>query len=148
MVASIHEREKRITQLAYHDGETRLPNRRALERSLAATTQQERLYLAAIGVDRFAHVRGAIGYTLAGDVAAHARRALGARWCRTRRWRGFPATCWASPSSPPTTPTHASAPRAVVNNLEQPLSLDGQVVDVNVTIGVAQPRARTKPPPP
>ena len=78
MTDAIRERERRITQLAYHDAETRLPNRAALERRLAAATQPKRLYLAAIGVDRFAHVRGAIGYAHA---AALIRR-LGGRLAR------------------------------------------------------------------
>nr|HRK65312.1 HAMP domain-containing protein [Terricaulis sp.] len=75
MIDAIREREKRITQLAYHDSETRLPNRAALERRLAAAQQPGRLYLAAIGVDRFADVRGAIGYAHAGGLI----RRLGVR---------------------------------------------------------------------
>ena len=75
MTGAIRERERRITQLAFHDSETRLPNRVALERKLNAAARPERLYLAAIGVDRFAHVRGAIGYSLAGELV----RQLGGR---------------------------------------------------------------------
>src|SRR5690606_37816765 len=44
MIEAIREREKRITQLAYHDSETRLPNRLALERRLAGAQQPGRLY--------------------------------------------------------------------------------------------------------
>ena len=78
MIGAIRDRERRITQLAYHDTETRLPNRLALERKLAASTQPKKLFLAAIGVDRFAHVRGAIGYAHAGALI----RRLGARLAR------------------------------------------------------------------
>lgn len=143
MVATLQEREKRITHLAYHDVETRLPNRRALERSLAA--QQKRPYLAAIGVDRFAHVRGAIGYALAGALM----HKLGARLARVA-----PNAPMARLSSDVLgvaflAADDADARRraaAIVHNLEQPVSLDGQVVDVNVTLGVAQPRGKDEAP--
>jgi EAL domain-containing protein (putative c-di-GMP-specific phosphodiesterase class I)/GGDEF domain-containing protein len=140
MIAAIREREKRITHLAYHDAETRLPNRLALERRLAAT-QSQRLYLAAIGVDRFSHVRGAIGYRLAGALM----RKLGARLARfapnapmARLSSDVLSVAFLANSE---TDARMRA-QALASNLEQPLSLDGQVVDMTVTIGIAQPRTR------
>lgn len=141
MIEAIRERERRITQLAYHDSETRLPNRLALERRLGAAQQQQRLYLAAVGIDRFAHMRGAIGYELAGAML----RTLGARLAHL------------VPNAPSGLLSHdmlgvaflahddADAhkrARALLANLEQPLSLEGQELDVAVTIGLAQPRAK------
>lgn len=134
-------RERRITHLAYHDVETRLPNRLALERRLTAATQPDRLYLAAVGVDRFSHMRGAIGYALAGAMV----RTLGGKLARL------------APNAPVSrlssdvlgvaflADNEADARRlaeAFAANLEQPLSFEGQVIDVQVTIGIAQPRAK------
>jgi EAL domain-containing protein (putative c-di-GMP-specific phosphodiesterase class I)/GGDEF domain-containing protein len=70
MAAEIRERERRITHLAMHDQETNLPNRLALDRAveaLAAEAAQSGLKVAvlSINVNRFTHVRGAIGYALA-----------------------------------------------------------------------------------
>lgn len=145
MIGAIGEREKRIMQLAYHDAETRLPNRLALERKLGAATQVKRLYLAAIGIDRFAHVRGAIGYTLAGMLV----RKLGGRLARI-----VPNAPMARLSSDTlcvafladNEPDARKRGHALISNLEQPLALDGQVVDVNVSVGIAQPRAKEETP--
>lgn len=138
MTAAIRERERRITQLAFHDGETRLPNRVALERKLNAAARPERLYLAAIGVDRFAHVRGAIGYTLAGELVrqlggrlAHlAPNAPMARLSSDVLGVAFIATSEADA---------LKRAHALIANLEQSVSLGEQVVDVHVSIGIAQP---------
>ncbi|MBL8546356.1 MAG: EAL domain-containing protein [Hyphomonadaceae bacterium] len=138
MTGAIRERERRITQLAFHDGETRLPNRVALERKLNAAARPERLYLAAIGVDRFAHVRGAIGYTLAGELV----RQLGGRLAHLA-----PNAPMARLSSDVlgvafiATSEHDALKRAdaLIANLEQSVSLGEHVIDVHVTIGIAQP---------
>jgi EAL domain-containing protein (putative c-di-GMP-specific phosphodiesterase class I)/GGDEF domain-containing protein len=145
MINTIRERERRITHLAYHDAETRLPNRLALERRLAGAPQPERLYLAAIGVDRFAHVRGAIGYALAGTLI----QTLGARLARL-----VPNAPVGRLSSEVLgvaflAGNEADARKradAIVANLEESLSLEGQIVDVGVTIGLAQPRAKGETP--
>ncbi len=138
MTGAIRERERRITQLAFHDSETRLPNRVALERKLNAAARPERLYLAAIGVDRFAHVRGAIGYSLAGELVrqlggrlAHlAPNAPMARLSSDVLGVAFIATSEADA---------LKRAHALVANLEQSVSLGEQIVDVHVTIGIAQP---------
>ena len=145
MAGAIRERERKISQLAYHDGETRMPNRVALERRLAGAANAERLYLAAIGVDRFAHVRGAIGYSLAGILV----RTLGERLARL-----VPNAPVARPSSDVLcvaflSDDDADARRraeALIIALEQPVSLEGHELDVHVSIGVAQPRVRGETP--
>ena len=81
MAAEIRERERRITHLAMHDAETNLPNRLALDRAveaMAPTALEQGLKVAvlALGVDRFTHVRGAIGYTLAGAMIGEIGQAL------------------------------------------------------------------------
>ena len=145
MSEAIKEREKRISQLAYYDAETRLPNRVAVERRLTATNQPERLYLAAVGVDRFAHVRGAIGYRLTGVLM----RTLGARLAQI-----VPNAPVARLSSDVMCVAfladgEAGAKKigdALAANLEETLSLEGQNVDINVSIGIAQPRAKDEAP--
>jgi diguanylate cyclase (GGDEF)-like protein len=81
MASEIRERERRITYLALHDAETNLPNRLSLERAIEAMAPQamangEQVVFAALGVDRFPHVRGAIGYTLTGALMAEVGSAL------------------------------------------------------------------------
>jgi len=81
MAAEIRERERRITHLALHDAETNLPNRLSLERAIEAMAPKaaaagQRVAFVALGVDRFTHVRGAIGYTLAGALMAEVGQAL------------------------------------------------------------------------
>jgi EAL domain-containing protein (putative c-di-GMP-specific phosphodiesterase class I)/GGDEF domain-containing protein len=122
-----------------------LPNRVALERKLNAAAQPERLYLAAIGVDRFAHVRGAIGYALAGELVrqlggrlAHlAPNAPMARLSSDVLGVAFIATSEADA---------LKRAGALIANLEQPVSLGEQVVDVHVSIGVAQPASKNETP--
>jgi EAL domain-containing protein (putative c-di-GMP-specific phosphodiesterase class I)/GGDEF domain-containing protein len=145
MIDTIRERERKITQLAYHDTETRLPNRLALERRFAAAQHPQRLYLAAIGVDRFAHMRGAIGYALAGNVL----RTLGGRLARLvpnapmgQLSNDMLGVAFLAEDE---ADAHKRA-RALVSNLEEPLMLDDQELDVTVTIGLAQPRAKGESP--
>lgn len=145
MIDAIRQREQRITHLAYHDAETRLPNRLALERRLAAATQPGRLYLAAIGVDRFADVRGAIGYAQ----AAALMQRLGARLGRlapngplARLSSDVLGIAFIAESED----AARKRAEALVGHLEQPFSIDGHVIDINVSVGIAQPRCRDETP--
>ena len=74
MAGEIREREADMIRQALHDGETGLPNRRALERAiqmrLAAIGPDEQVIISAIGFDRFPAVRAAIGYELATELVA------------------------------------------------------------------------------
>lgn len=60
-------RERRMAYLTLHDPESGLPNRTALEQDIAAMQASDdgsMLLVAALGIDRFTQVRGAIGYEL------------------------------------------------------------------------------------
>jgi diguanylate cyclase len=73
MSGEIAAREKRIIHLAQHDNETGLPNLRALQNrigELRAGAAPEHIFGAAIGVDRFQHLRGAIGHALSARLIA------------------------------------------------------------------------------
>lgn len=76
MLGEIRARERRISDLAYHDSETDLPNRHAFERAIGQRAAEGKPFaVAALGVDRFQYVRGAIGYRMANDLLAE----IGAR---------------------------------------------------------------------
>jgi diguanylate cyclase len=138
MTGALRDRERKIMHLAFHDAETRLPNRLALERRLAAAPPAG-LYLAVFGVDRFAQIRAAIGY-------AHAEtliKRLGARLAQL-----IPNKLMARLSSDTLAIAYlaksdadaAQRAAALAAGLEQPLSVDGQVIDISASVGVAQPR--------
>ncbi|HWA00005.1 MAG TPA: EAL domain-containing protein [Caulobacterales bacterium] len=142
MAAAIQEREHRITRLALHDAETGLPNRLAVERRLqAGMGAGPRLHVAAVGVDRFAPVRGAIGYAHAETLMQRLGERIGAlaqdapmgRLSSDMLVVAFLAE-------------DESAARRRLRKLqvalEQPVSIDGQLVDIAVSIGVA--RAKPK----
>jgi diguanylate cyclase len=140
MVDALRDRERKIMHLAFHDGETGLPNRLALERRLAAAPAQS-VFIAAVGIDRFAQIRAAIGYA---HTEALVRR-LGARLARL-----IPGSASARLSSEVLAiafraqsedDAHRRA-SALLMHLERPLELEGQAIDVTVTIGIAAPRAK------
>lgn len=141
--AAISGRDKRVAQLAYYDAETRLPNRSAIEHRLTATHQPERLYLAAIGVDRFSQLRSAIGYRLTGVLM----RMLEARLAEI-----VPSAAIARLSSDAMCVAFLSDDQAsarqhadsLVAKLEETLSLESQSVDVNVSVGLAAPGAKNE----
>lgn len=67
MSGEIAAREKRIIHLAEHDQETGLPNMRALDARLAGVRlahDPATIFGAVLGVNRFDHVRSAIGHAL------------------------------------------------------------------------------------
>jgi EAL domain-containing protein (putative c-di-GMP-specific phosphodiesterase class I)/GGDEF domain-containing protein len=138
MASGIRARELEITHLAMHDQETDLPNRRALEELITAMTAsgEGRLVVAALGVDRFAHVRGAIGYGLAAAVIAE----IGSR---------LASLCPGQPLARLSTDVlglaflaedvQAAQRRAaeILARLEGPLSLGDNTIDVSLTLGLA-----------
>ncbi len=146
MAAAIQEREQKITRLALHDSETDLPNRLAIERRLQPSMNAgARLHVAAIGVDRFAHVRGAIGYAhaealmrqLGQRIVALAHDAPMARISSDILIVAFTAE---------DEPASRRRLRKLQLALEQTLSLDGQLIDVAVSIGVAQAKPKDDAP--
>ena len=139
MADAIGARERRITHLALHDVDTDLPNREALARQTATLVEQagaERVFVAALGVDRLTHVRGAIGHALFGELM----RELGARLSKlapdTRPARlttailgiAFEAECEAQA---------VARAEGLRQALERPLRLKDHMVDVSLTLGLA-----------
>jgi EAL domain-containing protein (putative c-di-GMP-specific phosphodiesterase class I)/GGDEF domain-containing protein len=138
MATEIRDRERRITHLALHDGDTGLPNRLALERVVEALSDlpQGQVYVAALGVHRFDHLRGAIGYQL----AAQAVRLIGNRLGGLAPTSGVARVASdvlgfvliaADPAG-----AGEDAQRLMVE-LEAPLNVGGDVIDVSLHLGLA-----------
>jgi EAL domain-containing protein (putative c-di-GMP-specific phosphodiesterase class I)/GGDEF domain-containing protein len=139
MSAEIREREKRITHLAMHDSETDLPNRFALEQQiepLAEDVDDGLLMVAALGVDRFPHVRGAIGYGLASALV----REIGAklRWLHPEHRVARLSTDVLGLAFVADDVASAQAMMLrLLSTLEGPVQLGGTTVDVALTVGLA-----------
>ncbi len=139
MAAAIGERERRITHLALHDAETNLPNRTALEREIIGLIEQvgeDQVFVAALGVDRFADMRGAIGHALFAELIA----ALGARVAQRdgglRSARLSTAALGLAFSAPDPARALVFADEIRLA-LSEPLRLAENTVDVGLTVGVA-----------
>jgi EAL domain-containing protein (putative c-di-GMP-specific phosphodiesterase class I)/GGDEF domain-containing protein len=138
MATEIRDRERRITHLALHDGDTGLPNRLALERAVEALSDLPpgQVYVAALGIHRFDHLRGAIGYAL----AAQAVRMIGARLAGLA-----PASSVARVASDvlgfvlvAADPDAAQDDAArLMAQLEAPLNVGGDAIDVTLHLGLA-----------
>ncbi len=140
MAGEIRQREAEMTRQALHDGETGLPNRRALERAIEARLAHlapgEQVVISAIGFDRFPAVRAAIGYELATELVAK----LGQRVADT-----VPGVtvgrlttsilCTLSATNDLNTVLHRAD--GFLPGLETPILIGGEPVDVHITHGLA-----------
>ncbi len=138
MATEIRDRERRITHLALHDGETGLPNRLALERVVEALSDLPpgQVYVAALGIHRFDHLRGAIGYALAAQVVRMIGNRLGGLTPASGVARiasdvlGFALIA--------TGPEAAADDAArLMLELEHPLHVGGDAIDVTLNLGLA-----------
>ena len=140
MASEIREREADMIRQALHDGETGLPNRRALERAiemrLATIGPGEQVVISAIGFDRFPQVRAAIGYELATELVAK----LGQRVAETvpgvivgRLTTSILCTISATSDLEGV----LSRAEGFLAGLEAPIQVGGERVDVHITHGVA-----------
>lgn len=138
MATEIRDRERRITHLALHDGETGLPNRLALERVVEALSDfpPGRVYVAALGIGRFDHLRGAIGYAL----AAQAVRMIGNRLAGLAPASGVARIAsdvlgFALIAEGPEGAADDAA--RLMAQLEAPLNVGGDAIDVTLALGLA-----------
>lgn len=135
MLGEIRQRERKIIDLAHHDPETDLPNRIAFERALAdSIAKGGNVLVAAVGIDRFQYVRGAIGYHYANDL-------LGELGARAVMYGGFAARIStdsigivASASSD--AEAHALAAE-IIAEMERPMLLGTNPIEAHVRIGFA-----------
>jgi EAL domain-containing protein (putative c-di-GMP-specific phosphodiesterase class I)/GGDEF domain-containing protein len=139
MAAEIRERERRITHLALHDQTTDLPNRLALEQDIAALLADGDaglVVVAALGIDRFTEVRGAIGYALANALVG----GVGARLSQLRPGSAVARMATDVLGVAFRAPDLAAAQKFCTdlqNEIEAPLRLGDNTVDVSVTVGMA-----------
>lgn len=138
MAAEIRERERKITHQALHDDDTGLPNRLALERVIAALADDAvgRVHVCALGLDRFSHMRHAIGHKL----AAQTVRMVG------NRLAGLAPACGVARISTDMLGfvVIARGEEAALDKvqrllavLERPVRVAGEAIDVALSVGVA-----------
>jgi EAL domain-containing protein (putative c-di-GMP-specific phosphodiesterase class I)/GGDEF domain-containing protein len=136
MAAEIRARERKVAHLALHDHDSGLPNRVSLEQDVAALLAEKGdglVVVAALGVDRFAHVRGAIGYALSNILVAEIGQRLTAPAYRAARLAtDTVGVCFRAAS--------LDAARRIVSRaqaaLDRPLNVDGSDVDISLTVGL------------
>jgi EAL domain-containing protein (putative c-di-GMP-specific phosphodiesterase class I)/GGDEF domain-containing protein len=139
MSGEIAAREKRIIHLAQHDNETGLPNLRAVQSRLAelrTKIEPAQIFGAAIGVDRFQHVRGAIGHALSARLIAEIAGRISSAYGELFVGRMSTDTIGVA--------FHAESRDAALRTIEavadlcsQPVRLGEDRIDVLVTAGLA-----------
>lgn len=138
MAAEIRDRERKITHQALHDDDTGLPNRHALERVIQSLSEWQLggVYVCALGLDRYSHMRHALGHKL----SAQAVRMVG------NRLGGLAPTCGVARISSDMlgfvliAEDEAAALDEVarlLTPLERPVRVQGEPIDVALSIGLA-----------
>ena len=138
-LVDIERRERRMAYLTLHDPETGLPNRAALEHDIAAMQASEdgsMLLVAALGIDRFTQVRGAIGYELFASLIGEVASRLGGQHPEGRIVRLSTAELGLAfrAKSLQQAYSHAASFRS---SLSAPLRLGENSIDVSLTVGLA-----------
>ena len=144
MAAEIREREAKITHQALHDEETGLPNRRALEREitarLSAAAPGEHVVVSATGLDRFTFVRSAIGYELATQLISQLGARIGLISPDAFIGRLTTSTLCVVSSQDDIEATLGRIEGLLIA-LEAPIRVGGEMVDINITVGIAATEA-------
>lgn len=138
MATEIRDRERKITHLALHDGDTGLPNRLALERvaERVGDLPSGQAYVAALGIERFNHVRGAIGYRLAAQAVRMIGNRLGGLAPASGVARiatdvlGFALVARDADAA-------FDDAHRLLGQLEQPIRVGGEAIDVALSLGLA-----------
>lgn len=134
MIGEIRAREKRIADLAYHDAETDLPNRHAFEQTLVERLEQSGDFaVAAICLERFQYIRGAVGYGMANDLLA----AIGARALEFGPVARLSTEVIGVILEAPNLPELRQRASALLLTLEEPVLLGETAVEVSALIGLS-----------
>ncbi|MBI5789947.1 MAG: EAL domain-containing protein [Rhodocyclales bacterium] len=134
---SIASREERLARIAYVDQLTGLPNRARLMERLAALPPRAPYALAILDIQRFALINHALGHAvgdrLLSELGARLQRDLDAEEAVARLWGDKFAVLFTAADRV------AAQARldALLAGLRQPLSIDGQRLDVDASVGVA-----------
>ncbi|MDP3490735.1 MAG: EAL domain-containing protein [Phenylobacterium sp.] len=133
----VRAREAGLLHLAMHEPETELPNRRALLSEIARIRQGEpgAVAVIALGVDRYAQMRAAIGYGMSNEVV----RAIAARLLRTTHASrlGYLSTGVLGLVVRRGDLPALEAELACLEALEPAYKVDGALVDAFLRLGVA-----------
>ncbi len=138
LATAAHERE--ASRLALHDPETGLSNRHAVQRRVAemqASAQDGVIVVVAISIDRFLHLRGAIGHALMLDLI----RKVAARLSRAHRDVPIARLSSGMLGFAFTARDMSEAGRIAMDlraTLTTPVLLGGNRVDVSATIGLSE----------
>jgi EAL domain-containing protein (putative c-di-GMP-specific phosphodiesterase class I)/GGDEF domain-containing protein len=138
LAATAHERE--ASRLALHDPETGLSNRHALQRRVAEiqkSTHDGVIVVAAISIDRFLHLRGAIGHALILDLILELTTRFGHAHRDMPIARLSSANLGVAFAARDMTEAHRIA-AAMRETLSAPILLGSNRVDVSVTIGLSE----------
>jgi diguanylate cyclase (GGDEF)-like protein len=133
---SIGSREESILRLAYVDTLTGLPNRTRLLELFAARCADCAGVLLILGIDRFAPINKALGHAvgdqLLREIAGRLQRLLGESEVVARLW-GDEFALLLNPADKPKIEAFA---QNVLMALRQPMSVDGQRLDIDASIGI------------
>ncbi|GAM99187.1 diguanylate cyclase/phosphodiesterase [alpha proteobacterium U9-1i] len=138
MAGGMKERERRIRQLAMHDPESALQNRRSFEAAMALQARNATgMAIAAVGIDRFHHVRNAIGYQMAGEVV----KTLGGRLkdiCGAARVSRLSADTLGVILPAREDAALLALGANILRRIDVPVRIGHDAIDVIVTIGIAR----------
>lgn len=132
-------RERHMVYLTLHDPESGLPNRTALEQDIAAMLVSDTgsmLAVAALGIDRFAQLRGAIGYELFAALIGEVANRLAEQHPDGRIVRLSTAELGLAFRARSLQQACARA-AAFQSSLNTPLHLGENRIDVSITVGLA-----------
>lgn len=137
MAAEMRERERKITHQALHDLDTGLPNRLALERVADGFTDWPpgQVFVCVLGLDRFSHMRHAIGHKLAAQTVRMVGNRLGglAPACGVARisadMLGFVLIADGEAAA-------LDDAERLLAALEQPVRVAGEPIDVALSVGL------------
>jgi diguanylate cyclase (GGDEF)-like protein len=137
MRRGIASREEHIARLAYVDGLTDLPNRTHFLEAFAGMPAGAGGVVAVLNIDRFAMINNALGY----PVGDRLLRAVGGRLAPLVAGQGMVARLWGGHFAFLLKDAGADAARrfadAALRTLRDPITLDGQRLDIGSSIGIA-----------
>lgn len=136
MRSSIASREDKIMRLAYVDQLTGLPNRTRLLELLTARASQDAGVLAVLDIDRFDAINKALGFAMGDRILC----AVGERLQQAVEGHGVVARLWGDEfgiifNAMDTAQANTCA-QAVLTDLQRPLLLDTQRLDVSASVGL------------
>lgn len=134
---SIRGREEKILRLAYVDVLTGLPNRTRFMELLDALPDGSRGALAILDIDRFAPINNALGHAVGDrllcELAARLRQAVEATHVVARLWGDEFALLLMDADRP----RAEAAIRHILSELRAPMTVDGQRLDIDASVGIA-----------